>query len=82
VTGAVLAGVVYMLFNLNESFVAWGQRFRGRPVADLAARRDLFWGVIKAVSTLALGNAWMHVFTTHTLHLADAPLVSRVFGIR
>ncbi|CAA9588584.1 MAG: hypothetical protein AVDCRST_MAG86-4151 [uncultured Truepera sp.] len=82
VTGAVLAGVVYMLFNLNEYFVEWGSAPEvGLSLTWLLAG-DLFWGTIKAVSTLALGNAWMHIFTTHTLHLADAPLVAKVFGIR
>ena len=81
-TGAVLAGVVYMLFNLNEYFVEWGSAADiGLSLTQLLAG-DLFWGTIKAVSTLALGNAWMHIFTTHTLHLADAPLVARVFGVR
>ena len=82
VTGAVLAGVVYMLFNLNEYFVEWGSAPDiGLSLTWLLAG-DLFWGTIKAVSTLALGNAWMHIFTTHTFHLADAPLVARVFGVR
>lgn len=82
VTGAVLAGVAYMLFNLNEYFVAWGSAPEVGLSLNWLLAGDLFWGVIKAVSTLALGNAWMHIFTTHTLHLADAPLVARVFGIR
>lgn len=82
VTGAVLAGSVYMLFNLNEYFVEWSSAPDiGLSLTWLLAG-DLFWGIIKAVSTLALGNAWMHIFTTHTLHLADAPLVARVFGAR
>ncbi len=82
VTGAVLAGIVYMLFNLNEYFTEWGSaQDVGLSLTWLLAG-DLFWGTIKAVSTLALGNAWMHIFTTHTFHLADAPLVARVFGVR
>lgn len=82
VTGAVLAGIVYMLFNLNEYFIEWGSaQDIGLSLTWLLAG-DLFWGTIKAVSTLALCNAWMHIFTTHTFHLADAPLVARVFGVR
>lgn len=82
VTGAVLAGIVYMLFNLNEYFIEWGStQDVGLSLTWLLAG-DLFWGTIKAVSTLALGNAWMHIFTTHTFHLADAPFVARVFGVR
>ena len=82
VTGAVLAGIAYMLFNLNEYFLEWSSAPDiGLSLTWLLAG-DLFWGVIKAVSTLALGNAWMHIFTTHTFHLGDAPLVTRTFGIR
>ena len=82
VTGAVLAGAAYMLFNLNEYFLEWGSvPDVGLSLTWLLAG-DLFWGVIKAVSTLALGNAWMHIFTTHTFHLGDAPTVARVFGLR
>ncbi len=82
VTGAVLAGVAYMLFNLNEYFLEWTSAPDvGLSLTWLLAG-DLFWGVIKGVSTLALGNAWMHIFTTHTFHLGDVPLVARVFGLR
>ena len=82
VTGAVLAGLAYMLFNLNEYFLEWSSaQDIGLSLTWLLAG-DLFWGTVKAVSTLALGNAWMHIFTTHTFHLADAPVVARVFGVR
>ena len=82
VTGAVLTGVAYMLFNLNEYFLEWSSAPEiGLSLTWLLAG-DLFYGVIKGVSTLALGNAWMHIFTTHTFHLGDAPLVARVFGLR
>lgn len=82
VTGAVLTGVAYMLFNLNEYFLEWSSAPDiGLSLTWLLAG-DLFWGVIKGVSTLALGNAWMHIFTTHTFHLGDALLVARVFGLR
>ena len=82
VTGAVLAGVAYMLFNLNEYFLEWTSAPEvGLSLVWLLAG-DLFYGVVKGISTLALGNAWMHIFTTHTFHLADAPLVARVFGLR
>lgn len=82
VTGSVLAGVAYMLFNLNEYFVVWGSAPETGLSLTWLIAADLFFGVAKGVSTLALGNAWMHVFTTHTFHLADAPLVAKVFGLR
>ena len=82
VTGSVLAGVAYMLFNLNEYFVVWGSAPEAGLSLTWLVAADLFFGVAKGISTLALGNAWMHIFTTHTFHLADAPLVAKVFGLR
>jgi hypothetical protein len=41
-----------------------------------------FWGLVKAITTLRTGNAWMHIATTHTIHLAEAPAVAQTFSIR
>lgn len=82
VTGAVLAGAAYAAFNLNEYFLEWTSAPEiGLSLVWLLAG-DFFWGVIKAASTLALGNAWMHIFTTHTFHLGDAPTVAQMFRVR
>lgn len=82
VTGAVLTGVAYAAMNLNEYFLDWDSTEKiGLSLLSLLAG-DLMWGLIKGLSTLILGSAWMHIFTTHTLHFADAPAIAKVFGIR
>jgi hypothetical protein len=81
-SGAVLAGVAYAAFNLNEYFLLWDSPDTiGLSLISLAAG-DLMWGLLKGMSTLLSGSAWLHVFTTHTLHFADAPVVAKLFGWR
>lgn len=81
-SGTVLAGVAYALFNLNEYFLEWDSPEKvGLSLVTLAAG-DFGWGVLKAFATLGVGNAWLHVFTTHTFHLADGPIAAKVFGFR
>lgn len=81
-SGSVLAGVAYAAFNLNEYFLLWDSPDTiALSLVSLAAG-DLMWGLIKGMSTLLSGSAWIHVFTTHTLHFADAPIVARLFGWR
>ena len=81
-SGAVLAGLGYALFNLNEYFLDWSrpEKIVLSLVSLLAG--DLMWGFLKAMSTLLLGSAWLHIFTTHTLHFADAPAIAKVFNLR
>lgn len=81
VTGAVLAGLVYALFNANEFFLEWGSS--SEILLSLAwVVQVAFWGVVKGLVTLSTGSAWLHIFVTHTIHLAEAPAVARVFGLR
>jgi hypothetical protein len=81
VTGAVLAGLVYALFNANEFFLQWGSA--SEIILSLAwVVQVAFWGVVKGLVTLCTGSAWLHIFVTHTIHLAEAPAVARVFGLR
>ncbi len=81
VTGAVLAGLVYALFNVNEFFLQWGSA--SETLLSLAwVVQVAFWGVVKGLVTLSTGSAWLHIFVTHTIHLAEAPAVARVFGLR
>lgn len=81
VTGAVLAGLVYALFNANEFFLQWGSP--SETLLSLAwVVQVAFWGVVKGLVTLSTGSAWLHIFVTHTIHLAEAPAVARVFGLK
>jgi len=82
VTGAVLSGVVYTVFNLNGYTLEWGNFEQSSLSLISLLSADLVWGLLKGASTLIVGSAWMHIFTTHTLHFADAPAIAKVFGIR
>lgn len=81
VTGAVMAGLVYALFNVNEFFLQWGSP--SETLLSLAwVVQVAFWGVVKGLVTLRTGSAWLHIFVTHTIHLAEAPAVARVFSLK
>ena len=80
-TGTVLACAAYTLFNLNEYFLEWDSLEKvGLSLITLAAG-DFGWGILKSLATLSLGNAWMHIFTTHTFHYADSATVAEVFNL-
>jgi hypothetical protein len=81
VTGAVLSAVAYAALNITEAFLAWGSG--AQVLLSLAwCMQVAFWGLVKAITTLRTGNAWMHIATTHTIHLAEAPAVAQTFSIR
>jgi len=82
ITGSILAGFAYAAFNLNEYFFEWDSPEKVTLSLITLAAGDFGWGILKALATLSLGNAWMHVFTTHTFHYADGPIVAEVFNIR
>jgi len=82
ISGSILAGIAYALFNLNEYFLEWDSLEKvGLSLVTLVAG-DFGWGILKALATLSLGNAWMHIFTTHTFHYVDSPTVAEIFNIR
>jgi hypothetical protein len=81
VTGSVLAALAYGALNVTEAFLAYGS------LAQFALSLAWFmqvacWGLIKAITTLRTGNAWLHIATTHTIHLAEAPAVATTFHLR
>lgn len=81
VTGAVLSALVYGALNITEAILAFGTP--AQLLLSLAWFLQVaFWGLVKAVTTLRTGNAWMHIATTHTIHLAEAPAVAATFSIR
>ncbi len=82
ITGSILAGIAYAAFNLNEYFLEWDSPEKVTLSLITLASGDFGWGILKALATLSLGNAWMHIFTTHTFHYADGPLVAEIFKIR
>ncbi|MBO3744997.1 hypothetical protein J5X84_02880 [Streptosporangiaceae bacterium NEAU-GS5] len=81
VTGSVLTALAYGALNITEAFLAWDSL--AQVALSLAWFMQVaFWGLAKAVTTLRTGNAWLHIATTHTLHLAEAPAVATTFGLR
>ena len=81
VTGAVLSALAYAALNVTEAFLAWGSS--AQVLLSLAWFMQVaFWGLVKAITTLRTGNAWMHIATTHTIHLAEAPAVASTFSLR
>jgi hypothetical protein len=81
VTGSVLSALAYGALNITEAFLAWGSP--AQVALSLAWFMQVaFWGLAKAVTTLRTGNAWLHIATTHTIHLAEAPAVATTFHLR
>ncbi|MBI2683157.1 MAG: hypothetical protein HYX26_08080 [Acidobacteriales bacterium] len=80
-SGAILAGLAYGLYHSGEFFYAWDSP--QHIAASLAwILQFAFFGVLKAVTTLRTGNAWLHILNTHLPHLAEAPEVVRIFAAR
>jgi hypothetical protein len=80
-TGAVLSGVAYALWHPFEFYLRWASA--GEAAVSLAWLAQIgFYGVVKGISTLWTGSAWVHIFTTHTVHLTEVGEVVRVFRIR
>ncbi len=80
VTGSVLSALAYGALNITEAFLAWASPAQ----VTLSAAwfmQVAFWGLVKAVTTLRTGNAWLHIATTHTIHLAEAPAVATTFHL-
>jgi hypothetical protein len=80
-TGAVLSGVAYALWHPFEFYLRWGSA-REAAVSLAWLAQIGFYGVVKGISTLWTGSAWVHIFTTHTVHLTEVGEVTRVFRIR
>ncbi|WP_431924629.1 hypothetical protein [Nonomuraea jabiensis] len=81
VTGSVLSALAYGALNITEAFLAWHSP--AQAALSLAWFMQVAcWGLVKAVTTLRTGNAWLHIATTHTIHLAEAPAVATTFGLR
>jgi hypothetical protein len=80
-TGAVLSGIAYALWHPFEFYLRWGNAAEAAVSFAWLAQIG-FYGVVKGVSTLWTGSAWVHIFTTHTVHLTEVGEVVRVFRIR
>ncbi|MCI0355830.1 MAG: hypothetical protein L0099_12435 [Acidobacteria bacterium] len=79
VSGSVLAGLVYGLYHSGEFYFAWGTLMEA-AVSLAWMAQFAYFGVLKAVTTLRTGSAWIHIFNTHMPHLAEAPEVMRVLS--
>jgi hypothetical protein len=81
VTGSVLSALAYAALNITEAFLDWGSP--AQFALSLAWFMQVaLWGLVKAVTTLRTGNAWLHIATTHTIHLSEAPAVATTFNLR
>ncbi len=79
VSGSVLAGLVYGLYHSGEFYFAWSTSTQA--MVSLAWMLQFaYFGVLKAVTTLRTGSAWIHIFNTHMPHLAEAPEVVRALS--
>ncbi len=79
VSGSVLAGLAYGAYHCTEFYFAWATP--GEAALSLAWMLQFaYFGVLKAVTTLRTGSAWIHIFNTHMPHLAEAPEVFRVLS--
>ncbi len=79
VSGSVLAGLAYGLYHSTEFYFAWGTS--QQAALSLAWMMQFaYFGVLKAVTTLRTGSAWIHIFNTHMPHLAEAPEVVRALS--
>ena len=81
VTGAVLSALAYGALNITEAFLEWDSPARF-ALSVAWFMQVAFWGLLKAITTLRTGNAWLHIATTHTIHLAEAPAVATTFNLR
>ncbi|MGH9602958.1 MAG: hypothetical protein ACRD24_11285, partial [Terriglobales bacterium] len=79
VSGSVLSGLVYGLYHSGEFYFAWGTSSE-TAVSLSWMMQFAYFGVLKAVTTLRTGSAWLHIFNTHMPHLAEAPELMRVLG--
>ena len=79
VSGSVLAGLVYGFYHCTEFYFAWSTLTQA-AVSLAWMLQFAYFGVLKAVTTLRTGSAWIHIFNTHMPHLAEAPEVVRVLS--
>jgi hypothetical protein len=79
ISGSILAGLVYGLYHSREFYLEWNSV--SQVAVSLAWFMQVaFFGVLKGVSTLRTGSAWIHIFNTHLPHLTEAPEVIRIFS--
>jgi hypothetical protein len=81
ISGAVLAGLAYGLYHSREFYMEWG------TVSQVAVSfawimQIAFFGLLKSVTTLRTGSAWIHIFNTHMPHLSEAPEIVRIFSLK
>lgn len=78
--GAVLAGLVYGAYHSGEFFLAWTTP-QDALLSCCWVYQFAYFGVLKAITTLRTGNAWLHIFNSHAPHLGEAAAVADVFGM-
>ena len=78
-TAAILGGLAYGVYHSGEFFMDWTRDTWLLSAAWLM--QFAFFGVLKALTTLHTRSAWIHIFSTHLPHLAEAPALADVFGV-
>jgi hypothetical protein len=78
ISGAVLGGLVYGIYHSGEFFMDWSSDWL---LSASWLMQFSFYGVLKALTTLRTRSAWIHIFSTHMPHLAEAPALAEVFGL-
>ncbi len=79
VSGAVLAGLAYGFYHSTEFYFSWSTSTEAL-VSAAWMLQFAYFGVLKAVTTLRTGSAWIHIFNTHMPHLAEAPEMVRALS--
>ncbi len=85
VTTVILGGVTYAALHLFEAWTLWNSPTNVTLSLIFLMFQYFGPGMVKSVLTLRSGNAWVHVWSYHSLapHVwMDSPLIVRMFGVR
>ena len=84
VTTVILGGVTYAVLHLSEAWTLWNSP-RNVVLSLIFLMFQYFGpGMVKSVLTIRSGNAWVHVWSYHSIspHVwLDTPLIMMIFRI-
>ena len=85
VTTVILGGVTYAVLHLFEAWTKWNSSTNIGLSLIFLMFQYFGPGMVKAILTIRTGNAWVHVWSYHSLspHVwLDTPLIVKIFGIK
>ena len=85
VTTVILGGVTYAVLHLFEAWTCWNTPTNIGLSLIFLMFQYFGPGMVKAILTIRTGNAWVHVWSYHSLspHVwLDTPLIVKIFGIK